>query len=133
MISVLMNKKEEPERDTPYPIVEEQRDSIQEANEDLNNLSINPDLDDESINLDPEAVEVEYELTAEAVESSNPVARFISGYLASYREGVRRFGVWWKIFQLSIWSIAFILVATACIILIIYLPKIEMIKWIIKQ
>jgi hypothetical protein len=113
--------------------VEEISESIQDASEVLNYPMVDQELDDGLINLDYETVEVDDESMAKAVESSNMVTRFISGYLASYRNGVKRYGVWWKIFQLSIWSIALILVTTACIIFVFYLPKIEMIKWTIEQ
>jgi hypothetical protein len=53
----------------------------------------------------------------------------IRGYRESYRIGVEKFGVWWKIFQLSIWSFVLIFILTAVIILVVYLPKIEMIYW----
>jgi hypothetical protein len=53
----------------------------------------------------------------------------IRGYRESYRIGVEKFGVWWKIFQISIWSFVLIFVLMAVIILVVYLPKIEMIYW----
>ena len=59
----------------------------------------------------------------------NKLSEFIHGYARSYRNGVEKFGIWWKIFQLSIWSLALIFLITAAIIFIIYLPKIEMIYW----
>jgi hypothetical protein len=51
----------------------------------------------------------------------------IKEYQESYRIGVEKFGVWWKIFQLSIWGFVLIFLLTAVIILVVYLPKIEMI------
>lgn len=59
----------------------------------------------------------------------NRISKFIHGYRRSYKVGVEKFGIWWKIFQLSIWSLALIFLITAAIIFIIYLPKIEMIYW----
>ena len=53
----------------------------------------------------------------------------IKGYQESYRIGVEKFGVWWKIFHISIWSFVLIFILTAVIILVVYLPKIEMIYW----
>jgi hypothetical protein len=61
--------------------------------------------------------------------SSNKISHFIGSYLESYRKGVDSFGIWWTIFQVSIWSFAFIFVLLATIILVVYLPKIEMIYW----
>ena len=67
--------------------------------------------------------------TEKVVKKKNRLARFIEGYRDSYRKGVEKFGIWWSIFQISIWSIALIFIVMAGIILIIYLPKIEMIYW----
>ena len=64
--------------------------------------------------------------------SSNRVIRFISDYQRSYRKGIEMYGVWWKVFQLSIWSIICIFLLTASIIFIVFLPKIDFINWIIR-
>jgi len=40
--------------------------------------------------------------------------RFIHGYHESYTNGVEKFGVWWTIFQLSLWSFALIFRARVC-------------------
>jgi hypothetical protein len=56
----------------------------------------------------------------------------IRGYPESYREGVKKFGIWWKVFQISIWSFVLIFLLTAVIILVVYLPKIEMINWSLR-
>ena len=53
----------------------------------------------------------------------------IQGYKKSYRNGVEKFGIWWTIFQISIWSFVLIFILTAVIIVVVYLPKIEMIYW----
>ena len=53
----------------------------------------------------------------------------INGYRESYRKGVEKFGVWWTVFQISIWGLVLILVVTAVVIFVVYLPKIEMIHW----
>jgi hypothetical protein len=53
----------------------------------------------------------------------------IRGYIESYRKGVEKFGIWWTIFQLSIWGFVLIFILTAVIIVVVYLPKIEMIYW----
>ena len=58
-----------------------------------------------------------------------PVRDFIKGYRESYKHGVEKFGIWWTIFQLSIWSFVLIFLVTAMIIVVVYLPKIEMIHW----
>ena len=59
---------------------------------------------------------------------SNPVATFVRGYQKSYRKGYDKYGVWWKIFQLSIWNIVLTLLLTASIIFIVFLPKIDFIN-----
>ena len=64
--------------------------------------------------------------------SSNRVIRFIRDYQKSYRKGIEMYGVWWKVFQLSIWSIICIFLLTASIIFIVFLPKIDFINWIIR-
>ena len=49
----------------------------------------------------------------------------IIGYRESYRKGVEKFGVWWTVFQISIWGFILIFIVTAVIIFVLYLPKIE--------
>jgi hypothetical protein len=61
--------------------------------------------------------------------TENKISHFINGYIESYKKGVENFGVWWTIFQVSIWSFALIFFLLAAIILVVYLPKIEMIYW----
>ena len=53
----------------------------------------------------------------------------INGYMKSYRNGVEKFGIWWTVFQLSIWGLVLVFIVTAIIIVVVYLPKIEMIHW----
>jgi hypothetical protein len=65
----------------------------------------------------------------EMEKKSTRSTSFITDYLTSYRNGVEKFGIWWKIFQLSVWGLAVILLLTAAIIFIVYLPRIEMILW----
>ena len=64
--------------------------------------------------------------------SANRVIRFIRDYQRSYRKGVESYGVWWKVFQLSIWSIIMIFLLTASVIFIIFLPKVDFINWILR-
>ncbi len=54
---------------------------------------------------------------------------FIQSYRASYTKGVEKFGIWWTIFQLSLWSVSLIFLLTAAIILVVYLPQAEMLVW----
>ena len=49
----------------------------------------------------------------------------ILNYQESNRKGVEKFGVWWTVFQLSMWGFVAIFLVTAAIILIFYLPKVE--------
>jgi len=53
----------------------------------------------------------------------------IKGYQESYRKGVEKFGIWWTVFQISIWGFILIFMITAVIIFVVYLPRIEMIHW----
>ena len=55
--------------------------------------------------------------------------RFIRGYRDSYMNGVEKFGVWWTVFQLSLWSLALIFLLTAVLVFVVYLPKAEMLYW----
>ena len=55
--------------------------------------------------------------------------RFIYGYRESYMNGVEKFGVWWTVFQLSLWSLALIFLLTAVLVFVVYLPKAEMLYW----
>ena len=64
--------------------------------------------------------------------SSNRIVRFIRDYQISYQKGVEKFGIWWKVFQLSIWGIILIFIIIASIIFVVYLPKIDMINWILR-
>ena len=56
----------------------------------------------------------------------------ITGYRKSYAKGVEMYGVWWKVFQISIWGFVLIFIVTAVIIFVVYVPKIEMIYWELK-
>ena len=70
-----------------------------------------------SINKSPTKVELENNTINESInetntkenESSNLIVRYIKDYQKSYRKGIENYGVWWKIFQLSIWAIILIL------------------------
>ena len=83
-------------------------------------------------NILPSIIEETEILSEEKLErpvGKNRVVKFFNDYVTSYRKGVVKFGIWWSIFQISIWSIALIFLIMAAIILIIYLPKIEMLYW----
>ena len=62
-------------------------------------------------------------------EKSSRFSEFIQDYRQSYRNGVEKYGFWWTVFQLSLWSLALIFLLTAVIIFVIYLPKVEMLQW----
>ena len=51
----------------------------------------------------------------------------IQGYRDSYRNGVEKYGLWWTIFNLSMWSFVLIFLLTAGIIFVVYLPMIRLI------
>ena len=52
--------------------------------------------------------------------------RVIIDYKESYYKGVKKFGVWWTVFHLSVWAFIAIFVMTAILILVFNLPKPEM-------
>jgi hypothetical protein len=52
----------------------------------------------------------------------------ILAYEKSYREGVEKYGVWWKVFQWSMWLFVLIFIGTAVVAFVFFLPQIEMIK-----
>ena len=49
----------------------------------------------------------------------------IQGYRQSYRNGVEKYGKWWTIFNLSMWSLVLIFLLTAGIIFMVYLPMLR--------
>jgi len=62
-------------------------------------------------------------------EKNSRFSEFIQDYRQSYRNGVEKFGYWWTVFQLSLWSLVLIFILTAVIIFVVYLPKVEMLLW----
>lgn len=54
----------------------------------------------------------------------------VLGYQRSYRVGVEKYGVWWKIFHWSIWLFVTVFLATAVIAFVFFLPKLQMIQYI---
>ena len=86
----------------------------------------------ETVKIEQKKVIIEQETVKteqETKPSSNRLSSFISGYSKSYKAGVEKFGVWWKIFQLSVWVIILTLLSVAAIIFIFYLPRLESIFW----
>ena len=63
---------------------------------------------------------------------SNVLAKQIRDYQKSYQKGTDSYGVWWKIFQISVWSIIMIFILVASITFIVFLPKIEFINWVLQ-
>lgn len=53
----------------------------------------------------------------------------ILAYERSYEAGVEKFGVWWKVFQWSMWLFVLIFIGTAVVAFVYYLPKIQMVKY----
>lgn len=51
-------------------------------------------------------------------------------YERSYSKGVERFGVWWKVFQWSMWLFILVFLGTAVIAFVYFLPKMEIIRYI---
>ena len=62
-------------------------------------------------------------------EKNSRFYEFIQDYRQSYRNGVEKFGVWWTVFQLSLWSLTMVFMLTAMIIFVFYLPKVETLNW----
>jgi hypothetical protein len=58
------------------------------------------------------------------------IKKAILDYEASYKRGVQKFGVWWKLFNWSIWAFILIFLFTAAGILIFVLPQLEMVKYL---
>ena len=56
------------------------------------------------------------------------VKEAILAYERSYREGVEKFGIWWKVFQWSMWLFILIFIGTAVVAFVFFLPKIEMVR-----
>ena len=52
----------------------------------------------------------------------------IIDYQESYHKGVQKFGVWWTVFHLSMWAFVAIFFIAAILILVVYLPKAEMLQ-----
>lgn len=50
----------------------------------------------------------------------------ILAYQESVRVGVEKYGIWWKIFQWSMWGFVLIFFVTAALILIFYVPRLEL-------
>ena len=93
---------------------------------DTCNLTENAELDNGTIND-----EINYK-KIKSKKHSNPFVKFIRDYQISYQKGIDMYGIWWKIFQLSIWSIILTLLITAVIIFVVFLPKLDLINWILK-
>ena len=49
-------------------------------------------------------------------------------YERSYSQGVEKFGVWWKVFQWSMWLFILTFVSMALIAFIIYLPQSQFLR-----
>ena len=69
------------------------------------------------------------QLPAKIRKIPGAIKEAISGYRESYRKGVEKFGIWWTVFQISIWGFVLIFIVTAVVIFVVYLPRIEMIHW----
>ena len=61
------------------------------------------------------------------IKETNEPKNFIQRYRESYRKGVEKFGIWWKIFNWSMWIFILIFFFTASILFVFYLPKVQMI------
>jgi hypothetical protein len=52
--------------------------------------------------------------------------QFIIEYQESYHKGVIKFGPWWTVFHLSMWAFVAIFIMAAILLLVFYLPRLEM-------
>ena len=57
---------------------------------------------------------------------SSSIKQAIVDYQESYHKGLEKFGIWWAVFHLSMWAFVAIFFVTAIMILVVYLPKVEM-------
>ena len=110
--------------DSRLPRVEPDDQSVSNLFDDKDSILAEEDMIPDLIVDDKEYIDT---------RPSNRLGRFIYDYRRSYRKGTEKFGVWWKVFQLSIWSIILIFLITAGIILVVYLPQIDMINWILHK
>ncbi|MBD3205896.1 hypothetical protein GF319_06085 [Candidatus Bathyarchaeota archaeon] len=51
-------------------------------------------------------------------------------YQQSYRRGIEKFGIWWKIFHWSMWGFVLVFLITATIIFVYYLPLMQSLRYI---
>ena len=56
------------------------------------------------------------------------IRQAIIDYQVSYHKGVEKFGVWWTIFHLSMWAFVVVFFIAAILILVVYLPKAEILQ-----
>ena len=54
------------------------------------------------------------------------IKQAILDYEESYRRGVENYGVWWKVFNWSMWAFILIFMGTAVIFFVFYLPWLQM-------
>lgn len=54
----------------------------------------------------------------------------VLAYERSYREGVEKYGIWWKVFQWSMWLFVLTFLSIAVIAFVYFLPQLEMIRYI---
>ena len=55
------------------------------------------------------------------------IKKGLLAYEKSYTQGVKKYGVWWKVFQLSMWLFITVFIGTAVIAFVFFLPRIQMI------
>jgi hypothetical protein len=70
--------------------------------------------------------EQKHDLPKKFKETDKP-KNFIQRYHQSYGKGVEKFGIWWKIFNWSMWIFILVFFFTASILLVFYLPRMQMI------
>jgi hypothetical protein len=56
------------------------------------------------------------------------VKEALQAYDRSYRKGVEKYGIWWKVFNWSMWLFILTFISTAVIAFIIFLPQSQFLK-----
>jgi len=58
------------------------------------------------------------------------IKKSIIAYQQNYSSGIKKYGVWWKIFNWSMWVFVLVFLATATIIFVYYLPLMQSLRYI---
>lgn len=67
-------------------------------------------------------------LAKKMINLPSKIKNSILAYQRTYRNGVEKYGLWWKIFNWSMWGFILVFLFTAVIIFVYYLPLMQRIK-----